>query len=116
MLFAIVFKPVNGVLGSVGSDGTYSYVTLTSTNASTTSAIGIRGGAGTLGSLIISSTTPYAISIYDGKATTTVAGDATLIATIPASTAVGTYTFDVSVIRGITVGSVIGFAGSYVIT
>jgi hypothetical protein len=106
----------NKNLGSASNDAIYASKTLVQSNASTTSAVSIRGGAGILGSVVISSSTPYAISIYDGNATTTTAGGATLIATFPVSASAGTYTFDVAVRQGITVGGVAGFNGSYIVT
>lgn len=112
LLIATTLRADLKVLGSVTNDGVYTNKTLTASNASTTAVVVIRGGSGVFGSMIISSSTGQAISVYDGTATTT----GTLIATFPASATVGTYTFDVSVRSGIVIEGKAGFNGSYVIT
>jgi hypothetical protein len=107
----VIAQPSNVNLGSV--DGVYAYKNITATNASTTDAVTVRGGAGVLGSVVVLKTSATALGIYDGTSTTT---GMTLIGTLPASIAAGTYTFDVSVFKGVVLGSAVGFDGDYVIT
>lgn len=99
------------VLGSV--DGAYTYKNIVPSVASTTAAVPVRGGAGVLGSVVVAKTSATALAIYDGAATTT---GATLITTLPASIAAGTYTFDVAVNKGVVLAGSVGFDGDYVIT
>lgn len=57
---------------------------------------------GVLGSLVITGANTGVINFYDGTTTSSHTDHATTtIATIPASTAAGTYTFDVSTRRGL---------------
>ena len=97
-------------IGSMGDD--LSYKVLSSSNASTTSAIPVRGGAGVLGSIVISSTSSVALSLYDGTSTTT---GMQLIATFPVNSAQGTYEFNATVLKGIVASGGIGFNGVYTI-
>ena len=107
----VISQPSNVNLGSV--ETSYTYKNITATNASTTAAVTVRGGAGVLGSVVVLKTSATALGIYDGTSTTT---GMTLIGTLPASIAAGTYTFDVSVLKGVVLGSAAGFDGDYVIT
>jgi hypothetical protein len=107
----VISKPSNVNLGSV--DGVYAYKNIIASNASTTAAVTVRGGAGVLGSIVVLKTSATALAVYDGAATTT---GATLIATLPASIAAGTYTFDVAVKSGVVLAGSVGFTGDYVIT
>lgn len=100
-------------LGSVDNGGTYAYKNIIAGNASTTSAISVKGGTGVLGSVVVLKTSATALAIYDGSATTT---GATLIATLPASIAAGTYTFDLNVATGLVLAGSVGFTGDYVLT
>ena len=104
-------KSVN--LGSVANDGVSYYKNITTSNASTTDPVAVKGGAGVLGSVVIVKTSATALAVYDGNGTTT---GATLISTIPASVAAGTYTFDVAVQKGVVLGGSAGFTGDYTIT
>lgn len=108
-----IYNAVKGNLGSVTNDGLYTYKNITTTNASTTSAVAVRGGSGVLGSIVVLKTSATALAVYDGSATTT---GATLIGTIPASIIAGTYTFDTVVKSGIVLAGSAGFTGDYVIT
>lgn len=104
----------NGTFGSVADNGTYSYKNLTSANASSTAVTTIRSGVGTLGSMVVNTTHATIIRVYDG--TTATSSDATLIASLPASAVVGTYTFDVAVKKGIVLDVPAGFDGNYTVT
>jgi len=117
-IFALVglffaFTNTNSNLGSVDNGGTYTYKNIIASNASTTSAVSIKGGSSVLGSIVVLKTSATALAIYDGSATTT---GATLIATLPASIAAGTYTFDLNVLTGLVLAGSVGFTGDYVIT
>lgn len=108
----IVFWATNGdsVVGS-GYE-TYSFTNITSTNASATSPVLIRGGAGTLGSVIVASSSGSFLRVYDGTATTS----GTLIATFKASVGEQAFPLDVSVTKGIVLDVPATFNGSYTIT
>lgn len=95
-----------------GGTDDFTYKTLTSSNASTSAAIPVRGGYGVLGSIVISSTSSVALSVYDGTSTTT---GMQLIATLPANSAQGDYEFNSAVLKGIVVSAGIGFNGVYTI-
>ena len=99
-------------VGSVVDAGTYSFVNLTSTNASSTAPTLVRSGVGTLGSVVVATTHATIVRVYDGTATST----GTLIASFPASATVGTYTFDIGVKQGIAIDIPAGFAGNYTVT
>lgn len=64
-----------------------------------------------LGSVVITSSTPTSFTIFDadGSATTTVV-------TFKESTAVGTYTFDIGLLRGLRITIPSGFTGNFVTT
>lgn len=95
-----------------GVNETYSFKNITSANASATSPVVVRGGAGTLGSITINTLHATIVRVYDGTATTT----GTLIASIKASTPEQTLNYDVDVTRGIVLDVPTGFAGNYTVT
>jgi hypothetical protein len=95
---------------SVGME--YSYKNITSTNASSTASVSIKSGFGTLGSVIVASSSAAVIRVYDGTATST----GTLIASFPASATVGTYTFDVAVAKGVVLDVPSNHNGNYTVT
>lgn len=84
--------------------GTY-YVTNTTTDMVT------FGSAGTLGSIVITSSSLSGFSVFDGNKVAT-----TTIAVFPANAAVGTYTFDVSLYRGLSIVVPASFTGNIVTT
>lgn len=104
VIFGIIFfnspeKP----LGFGGSGETYTYKSLTSTDASSTAATAylVRGGAGVLGSITIASTSASQISVYDNNTGATTS--ATLILRIAQNTLPQTFNLDLAVTKGIVV-------------
>ncbi len=103
------------VFGAASLEGTYQYKNITASNASSTAAVGVRGGAGVLGYLTIASSSAaftaggQGIRVYDGTSSTT----GTLIATIKSNASEGTYLFEVAVNTGIALDVPVGFTGSY---
>lgn len=97
-----------------GADQPYSYANISSANASTTRSTIVRGGAGVLGSITVSSTSGQVIGIYDANSATT--SGATLIGKIKASVAEQTFNYDVSVVNGITLDVPASYTGSMTVT
>jgi len=87
---------------------------VSSANASSTVGYQVRGGQGLLGSVLILKSSTAAFSVYDGAGTATTT--ASLIATFPATSTVGSYPFDVSVRSGIVLNLPAAFDGQVVIT
>lgn len=85
----------------------------------TTTAVGATAGLyvisavpGTLGSIVIVSTTPVSgFTVYDADSTAT-----TTVVAFPASTAAGTYTFDTNIFRGLRISVPSGFNGQFITT
>lgn len=73
-----------------------------------------------LGSVIVASTTPHSMYIYNASSTNAVAGgetaNITLLAKFPTSTSQGTYVFDTQLNKGLVIKLESGFGGDYVIT
>ena len=113
LILGLAVVPAGQNLGVVTDGSGYTYKNLVASVASTTAAVPVRGGAGVLGSVVVLKTSATALAVYDGAATTT---GATLIGTLPASIAAGTYTFDVAVKTGVVLAGSVGFDGDYVIT
>ena len=107
-------KQVPNGLKLGGADQPYSYANISSANASTTRSTIVRGGAGILGAITVSSTSAQNIGIYDANAATT--SGATLIGIIKASTAEQTLVYDVAVLNGITLDVPASYAGSMTVT
>lgn len=94
--------------GSVGAG--YTGVHITSANASSTAGTVVKGGFGELGTLTINSATATAnIIIYDGATTAT--SGLSVIASIGATQAGGSYTYEVAVNKGVVVGVPATFTG-----
>ena len=92
-------------LGSVTQGNEYKTKNITTLTGSTTVATSIKGSAGVLGSVVISSTTAQGITLYDvasgaNYASTTLS---TKLITLATSTPAGTYTFDVNYSKGLAV-------------
>lgn len=108
------------VIGSVARGGEYTATTTTDASwPSATAFKTIRTGAGTLGSIVVASSsalvTPnYSIACYDSSVSTTTASS-TLIRI--SNTAVsGTYTLDADFRAGLICDTPSGFNGAYTIT
>lgn len=86
------------------AEGTY-YVTNTTTDMVT------FGRAGTLGSIVITSSSLSGFTVYDGNFVAT-----STIADFPANATVGTYTFDVALRRGLSIKVPAAFTGNIVTT
>lgn len=98
---------------SVVDSGTYRFKNITSTNASSTAGVSVKSKGGTLGSIVVASSSPAGVfRVYDGIATST----GTLVASFPVSAVAGTYTFDVSVDTGIVLDVPTTFNGNYTVT
>lgn len=95
-------------LAGIG-EGPFRSVNITSSNSNDNLAL---GGNGTLGKIIVASSSAAALTVYDGTATTT----GTLLMTLPASFPQGEYEFDIAVRKGLIVDGAVGFNGDYVIT
>jgi len=109
-LVALSIFTINSTNASVSME--YGYKNITSANASSIAGVAVRSGFGTLGSIVINTTHATIIRVYDGTATST----GTLIASFPASAVVGTYTYDVSVSKGIVLDVPAGYAGNITVT
>jgi len=103
--------------GSVVVGNDYSSKEITSTNASNTAPTIVKVGTGSLGSIVIASSTTGGgyFRIYDHTSSTSSA-TSTRIASFPAGAAGGTYTFDRDILKGIVLEVPAGFNGSYVVT
>lgn len=109
-----IFLVSNNRQASVGGveDG-FSYKNITSSNASATVPVQVKGGFGVLGKITINTTHATTIGVYDG---TTATSSGTLIASIAASTGAQTLEYDVAVTKGIVLDVPVGFAGNYTIS
>jgi len=88
-------------LGSVALGGDYHS---TSTEAGFVDGTVVQSGPGTLGSVVITGSTTGTLVLYDATSTVTNTSWATTtLATFPASTAAGTYTFDIMFQKGLMV-------------
>lgn len=96
---AYIYSVDNSALaGSVGAG--YAYKHVTSTVASNTAGVLIKGGYGELGTITVNSATATAaIILYDGATTATSGLD--VIGILGATTPVGSYTYEVSVNKGV---------------
>ena len=112
-LYSQGFKSPSDVVASVARGGEYQ-ATSTYPTVLTARHTLIDNTYGTLGSVIISSTTAGTMKIWNATSTTDSAS--TTIATFAASAANGTYTFDAIITRGLIIETSIGFAGGYTIT
>lgn len=118
----LVFKPIYQSLGSVSETSEYRGKVVDATNVGT-STLGLFPT--TLGSVIISSTSPVAtagpaIAFYDTSSTTKATTSMTAFASLGTeggvTPTVGTYTFDVHASSGLQVWIDPSFNGNYTIT
>lgn len=81
-------------------------------------AASTHGTAVTLGSVVVASTTPYWVQIYDATSTAAVTAGiySTLVGTLESSITEGTYTFDAALQDGLVIVNEAGYEGSYIIT
>lgn len=124
MLFVLVFKQSEPVQGSI-VDGQAYYSTTTVSGfafGKTIKGATTTGASGTLGSVIIASSTVGTFALYDAtttnvnlrtgnKATSTIT-----LASFGASSANGTYTFDTVFNTGLLLDAGTGFNGSFTVT
>ncbi len=98
----------------VGND--YKSIEITALNASNTAPIRVKTGAGSLGSVVVASSSVAGyIKIYDGAFSTSSA-TTTRIVQFPPSAAPMTYVFDREITRGLLIEAPAGFDGSVVVT
>lgn len=106
VLIGLVFRgsPIaQKTLGSVTAANEY-IASTTDTQTRFNNYQVIRKGPGTLGSVVITTTGTSPFNLYDATSTVTNGEWATTtLASFPASPTVGTYTFDVNVVKGILV-------------
>lgn len=95
--------------GSVGS--AYTYKHYTSSNASSTARTIAFGGYGELGTVTINTTPGSVVRLYDAATTTAATSTLDAIAVIKAATSEQTLTYDVSLIKGLTVELPATFTG-----
>jgi hypothetical protein len=93
--------------GSISNGSAYKSTNIKTITASTTTSTSIKAVPGTVGSLVVASTTGAELTLYDvvnpaNFASTTLS---TKIITFPSGLAVGTYVLDVSFNRGLAVFS-----------
>jgi hypothetical protein len=116
------------VVGSAVIGNEYQSYRITSGNASTSAQL-VKLGPGTLGSIIVSSSTTGTLEVYDGVisgktltgaaltpgqgATTTAT---TTVALFPTNAVAGTYTFDSIITKSLYILPSTNFVGSYTIT
>jgi hypothetical protein len=115
---AVLVDRNNGVFGSVIQSQEYESVRLTSTDASSTKVINQKLLAGSLGSIVIASSTTGTITFYD-SATTTPTGTTTaeVIAKFGAELEnTGTYQYDLIFTNGLLIYVSADFNGDYVVT
>lgn len=106
------YFPTNLALGSVEFGSEYSFTHVTSSDVGSSS---VKTLAGTIGSVVISSTTPTGtLSFYATSTTATSSAD--LLFTIDPNTDEGTYTYDVGFAPKLIIDVGAGFNGNYVIT
>lgn len=113
------FVSVHIALGSVEVASEYNGYLVTSANATGTALTVLKTQGGTLGSVVISSTSPTTtyplITLYD--ATSTMAtSSARKIGQFSGTPANGTYTYDAAVFYGVAIEVPVGFNGAYTVT
>ncbi len=92
------------VLGSTGRGSEYQGTTTQATVGAFPTETALQTGPGTLGSVTITGATTGTINIYDATTSNTIGRNSTsslLVASFPASTAAGTYTFDRVLFNGL---------------
>lgn len=109
LIFAL--QPSQANVGA-GFEDAYSYDAYDATDAD--SVVLARGNSGVLGQIIVASSSAQAVSIYDNDTATTTG--ATLITTLDASFAEGSYEFDLVVVEGIVLSFPAGYDGNLVVT
>lgn len=108
------------VIGSVDRGGEYTATSTVDTSwPSATAFKTIRTGAGTLGSIVVASTSPSTAGLpslrcFDSSVSTTTASST--LAVMGDQAAAGTYTFDVDFRAGLICEATPSFKGAYTIT
>lgn len=102
-------------LGSVESGSEYNANNITSTDVGSSS---VKTIAGTLGSIVVSSSSVSVVNIYQVSSSTapTATSSNTLLFSFPAGVDEGTYTYDVGFGGGLLIDVLPGFNGNYVMT
>lgn len=119
LAFVLIFKQTPTVYGSTARGSEYQGTT-TVANVFPATAV-LQTTSGTLGSVVITGAAAGVINIYDATTSDitqrapSMSSSTQLLATIPASTVAGTYTFDRSFYQGLVV-SIVGTVPTTTIT
>lgn len=122
LILGIIFSQrPDQAIGSVVRTGEYQ---ATTTNSMTGDAILaartmrlIQTGQSTLGSIVVSSTSPSTVApvrVWNATSTTDIAS--TSVVLMPTASANGTYTYDISLTRGLIIELPGGYNGAYTVT
>jgi len=107
-------------IGAIDGRDSYNFKNIIAASAPTSTPV--VGGNAILGSVVINTVASAGVlRIYDGfnnstSDATLATSTGTLIASFPAASIAGTYTFDVAVVKGIVVDPATGFNGNYTVT
>lgn len=118
-IIAILYRPASTVYGSTSRGSDYQGTTTTTGGFGT--LVQVQSTNGTLGSVVVTGAAAGVMNLYDAtttdinKRTGQPATSTILIATMPANTAAGTYTFDRSFYNGLYV-EIIGTTPTTTIT
>lgn len=104
-----------GVFGST-IDGQEYYSQYIGTTQSTSTSVSIKSGLGTLGSVVVASTTPFAFTLYDASSTQSTTTATKLMKFAASGQSNGTYQYDVSVKYGIKADLPANWDGLFVVT
>ena len=111
---AFVLNIASTEASSVGA--AYTAKHYTSANASSTVRTIVKGGAGELGTITINTTGAQPIRLYDAASTTAATSTLDAIAVIKPSVAEQTFTYDVSLLKGLTLEMPATYAGDITIS
>ena len=100
--------------GSVGS--AYTFKHYTSANASSTARTIVKGGAGELGTVTINTTGATVLRLYDAATTTAATSTLDAIAVLKAAVGEQTFTYETSLLKGLTLEMPAAYAGDITIT
>lgn len=106
----------SGVTGSVSETNEYQNAYIDSTNASSTATTQLLTGYGSLGSVVIASSTSASYLVLHDATSTQATSTDTIIATFKTEATPGTYQFDVLFDQGLKLDIPAGFNGVYNIT
>lgn len=111
---ALIMGSTDTTASSVGS--AYTAKHYTSANASSTARTIVKGGAGELGSITINTTGAVPLRLYDAATSTAATSTLDAIAVIKASVGEQTFTYDASLLKGLTLEMPATYAGDITIS